>query len=323
MVESLPLGEKASTVLVLESALSDVLCIVGVFAMIQVITQGGVETGKLIGSVLSALVFAAVIGWLGGVGWLLVLGKVRDFPNTISSTVAYAFIVYGLAEFLGFSSAIAALTFGMSLTNTESLGLRRSKALNHDIATLTPIDTAFYREAVFLLKTYFFIYRGISIAFNGLLAVAVAAAMMAVVFAMRPALVRVVCIAPDDSVRDAAITSMLAPKGLAAAVLATLPLQYGIAGAEVIRVTTFMVVLVSISLCAGLVIAVRFEPAASFYARLFGRHAVRPPQDSPDDVDAGPPTLPGAAIEDPQDAWPENCSEPKQAGIAPSGETSR
>jgi potassium/hydrogen antiporter len=289
MVESLRLGEKASTVLVLESALTDVLCIVGVFAMIQVITQGGVAPGKLIGNVLSALVFAAVIGWLGGVGWLLVLGKVRDFPNTISSTVAYAFIVYGLAEFLGFSGAIAAMTFGMSLTNTEALGFRRFKALNHDIATLTPMDIAFYREAVFLLKTYFFIYLGISIAFTGLMPVVAATGMMVMVFAMRLALVRVVCVAPDHSVRDAAITSMLAPKGLAAAVLATLPMQYGIAGAEVIRDTTFMVVLVSISLCAALVIAIRFAPVLGLYERLLGRHSVRPLPDTPEKDAAAEP----------------------------------
>ena len=81
MVEALRLSEKPATVLVLESALTDVLCIVGVFALLQVYTQGGVEPGRLIGGVLAALIFAAVIGVLGGIGWLLVLGQVRGFPN--------------------------------------------------------------------------------------------------------------------------------------------------------------------------------------------------------------------------------------------------
>ena len=125
MVNALQLSEKNSTVLVLESALTDVLCIVGVFALLQIYTQGGVEPGRLIGSVLSALIFAAVIGVVGGIGWLLVLGKVRDFPNTISSTLAYVFIVYGATEFLGFSGAIAALALGITLTNFEKFGLHR------------------------------------------------------------------------------------------------------------------------------------------------------------------------------------------------------
>jgi len=74
MVEALRLSKKPATVLVLESALTDVLCIVGVFALLQVYTQGGVEPGRLVGGVLSALIFAAVIGVLGGIAiWLLVL----------------------------------------------------------------------------------------------------------------------------------------------------------------------------------------------------------------------------------------------------------
>jgi potassium/hydrogen antiporter len=77
MVSALRLSEKPATVLVRESALTDVLSIVGVFALLQIHTQGGVEPGKLVSSVLAALIFAAAIGVLGGIGWLLVLGKVR------------------------------------------------------------------------------------------------------------------------------------------------------------------------------------------------------------------------------------------------------
>jgi potassium/hydrogen antiporter len=74
-----------------------------------------------VGSVLSAMVFAAVIGAGGGAGWMLVLGRVRGFPNTISSTLAYVFIVYGATEFLGFSGAIAALSLGITLGNVKRI----------------------------------------------------------------------------------------------------------------------------------------------------------------------------------------------------------
>ena len=146
------LSEKPATVLVLESALTDVLCIVGVFALLQIYTQGGVDPGRLIGGVLSALIFAAVIGVVGGIGWLLVLGKVRDFPNTISSTLAYVFIVYGATEFLGFSGAIAALALGITLTNFQKFGLHRIPSIDSNIEPLNEMDLVFYREAVFLVK---------------------------------------------------------------------------------------------------------------------------------------------------------------------------
>ena len=53
--------------------------------------------------------------------------------------------------------------------------------------------------------------------------------------------------------RDLAITSMMAPKGLAAAVLATIPAQHGLAGGNEMRDITYTVVLMSIVLCAVLV----------------------------------------------------------------------
>jgi len=272
MVEALRLSEKPATVLVLESALTDVLCIVGVFALLQVYTQGGIEPGRLVGGVLAALIFAAVIGVLGGIGWLLVLGKVRDFPNTISSTLAYVFIVYGVTEQLGFSGAIAALTLGITMTNFEQFGLTRIQSLSSkSIEPLNEMDRVFYRESVFLLKTYFFVYLGISIHFGAVHLAFAAIIMTVLVFVMRTGLTRMVYRDPTYTLRDSAITSMMAPKGLAAAVLAGLPLQYGVAGGEIIRDTTYMVVLVSIALCALLVAAYPLSGVQRFYARALGK----------------------------------------------------
>ncbi len=280
MVNALRLSEKTSTVLVLESALTDVLCIVGVFALLQFYAQGGMAPGKLIGSVMASLIFAAVIGLMGGIGWLLVLGKVRDFPNTISSTLAYVFIVYGVTEILGFSGAIAALSLGVTLTNFEKLGLTRIKSLDKNIVPLNEIDLTFYREAVFLLKTYFFIYLGISIHFGAAQNALVAMAMVLLIYAVRMLLVRYVFRDPEFSLRDSAVTAMLAPKGLAAAVLAALPMQYGVSGGEVVRDVTYMVVLMSITLSALMVMSYPSARAQRYYARAVGKPliAAKPPE---------------------------------------------
>lgn len=271
MVGSLQMSEKPATVLVLESALTDVLCIVGVFALLQVYTQGGVEPGRLVGGVMAALVFAAAIGVLGGIGWLLVLGKVRDFPNTISSTLAYVFIVYGATEGLGFSGAIAALALGVTLTNFEKFGLTKFDRIDRHIVPLNDMDLTFYREAVFLLKTYFFVYLGISIHFGAVELAVVALAMVALIYVVRLMLTRFVFRDREYGLRDTAIVSMLAPKGLAAAVLATLPLQYGVAGGELIRDTTYMVVLVSITLTALLVMLYPVSTVQRGYGRILGK----------------------------------------------------
>jgi potassium/hydrogen antiporter len=281
MVSSLRLSEKPATVLVLESAMTDVLSIVGVFALLQFHMQGDVEPGRLVGTVLASLVFAAAIGVLGGIGWLLVLGKVRDFPNTISSTLAYVFIVYGVTQILGFSGAIAALALGVSLTNFQKFNLYRIPNVDKNIVPLNETDLAFYSEAVFLLKTYFFVYLGISIHFSDALLAISAISMVLMVYAMRLGLTRFIFRHPGYSLRDAAFTSMMAPKGLAAAVLATLPLESGVAGGEMIRDVTYMVVLVSITFTALLVMTYPNRFAQRLYARTLNKplpgHGARHP----------------------------------------------
>jgi len=279
MVKSLKMSDKPATVLVLESALTDVLSIVGVFALLQIHSHGDVEPGRLIGSVMAALVFAAMIGVMGGVGWLMVLSKMRDFPNTISSTLAYVFIVYGLTELLEFSGAIAALALGITLTNYEKLGLGRLSFLKDEqkLVPLNETDLSFYHEAVFLLKTYFFVYLGISINFGleEIYPAIAAISMVFMVYAMRLALTRHVYRDVNYSLRDTALTSLMAPKGLASAVLATLPLKYGVEGGDVIQDVAYMVVVFSITLTALLVIAYPSDFAQRVYA-----HTLRKPLDA-------------------------------------------
>ncbi len=93
LVKGLKLKEPVSTILILESALTDVLCIIFTIAFIQAALGEGSETGKLIGSIFSSLVVASVIGAIGGFVWLLFLDKVRQFPNTIFTTFAFILLL--------------------------------------------------------------------------------------------------------------------------------------------------------------------------------------------------------------------------------------
>ena len=139
------------------------------------------------------------------------------------------------------------------------------------------MDITFYREAVFLLKTYFFIYLGISIHFGAAEIAFAAISMVLLIYAMRMLLTRFVLRSPDFNLRDTAITAIMAPKGLAAAVLASLPLNYGVAGGETIRDVTYMVVLVSITLTALLVIAYPAPAIQRVFARSLGKTRETPP----------------------------------------------
>ena len=190
--------------------------------------------------------------------------------------MAWVFIVYGVTEYLGFSGAIAALAMGVALSNHERLGLDRLARRGIRVEPLNEQDLGFFREAVFLLKTYFFVYLGISVRFGETIVAVVALVMVAAIFLLRLLLTRVVFRAPEYGLRDTAVVSMMAPKGLAAAVLATLPLQAGIEGGELIRDLAYMVVLISIALTALLVIMLPWPSVQRLYARVLGKPAAAP-----------------------------------------------
>lgn len=270
MVKSLKVRERVSTLLILESALADVASIVLTFALVQAAQQGEVRVGMMIGQTVSSLVFAAAIGIAGGFGWLLVWERVRQLPSTIFTTLAGAFILYGAAELLGFSGAIAVMAFGVTLTNHQHFGLARFLS-GRSLTGVTPTESDFYLEIVFLLKTFFFVYLGISMRADDSTVLGVAVALTMVIYLGR--FVLAARLAPAAATRrEATIIAIMVPKGLAAAVLAGLPLEAGLANGELIQSVVYGIVLASIVLTA-LLVAVRdvfpFRPLFSAMMRKF------------------------------------------------------
>jgi potassium/hydrogen antiporter len=252
MIRSLLVKEPVYTVLILESALTDVLCIVFTFVALQAVTEAeSVAAGEVIWTIFRTLIFAAIIGVTGAVGWMLLLRWVRAYPNTLFTTLAFIFILYGIAEMAGLSGAITALAFGITLSNLPEI---RKKDENRSLIfhKINEQEKAFFSEMVFILKTFFFLYLGISLKFDSPLFYLAAMVFTAMVFLARIPITRISFYRTRDRA-SVMVASVMVPKGLAAAVLATLPAAYGVTGAESIRDFVFAVVLVSILFTALLI----------------------------------------------------------------------
>ncbi|MGE0633152.1 MAG: cation:proton antiporter [Pseudobdellovibrionaceae bacterium] len=246
MVQALKLSEKSSTILVLESALTDVICIVLSFSLLRAIEEKTFSYANVIGQIGLSLSIAVIIGIVGGALWLKLWPLVRRFPTTTFTTIAYAFIMYGATELFGLSGAIATLVFGFTITNIPDL---ISKI---EFPRMTDVERKFFQEIVFLLKTFFFVYLGISIQFSNYYLVFVAFLVVPIIYLARIFIVR--WVAPKEtSVRDASLASFLIPKGLAAAVLASLPKQYGLPEGGDIQLFVYSVIFFSILFTAVLV----------------------------------------------------------------------
>lgn len=249
LAAKLELEERSKTILLLESAFSDVLCIVMTIALLESIRSNDLRPGLIAGQVVASLVMACVIGATGAAFWSNFLARVRQLENSLFTTPAFVCIIFGLAELLGYSGAIAALAFGVVLGNVEALaGIRLSSPVFSRLkpVTLNATEEALFAELVFLLKTFFFVYIGLSVRFADWRYAAVGALLTAGFFVARILVVRGAL--PADVPRaDASVAAVMVPKGLAAAVLAALPLQAGLACGAVVQDVVYAVVLCSIA----------------------------------------------------------------------------
>lgn len=168
MLQGLNIKSNLYSVLTLESALTDVFCIVFALTIIEIHRFGGLALQSLISQIFALFAVAAALGIIAAYAWLNLQKHVFKEQNYMV-TIAYICILYVVTEFVQGSGAIAALFFGLTLNNTKSLQTivnnitnRRKKGVN----AVSRNEEFFYKQVSFLLKTLFFVYIGILINFS-------------------------------------------------------------------------------------------------------------------------------------------------------------
>ena len=260
LVRQMRVSDKTRVTLTLESAISGVLCIVIALAFIEGYKLGNISVESRLGRVLASVLMALVIGTIGGIVWSSFMDRVRKLQNSMFLTPAFVFVIYGVAELLGYSGAITTLSFGLVLGNPEYFEMSFLKKLR--LRNMTPLqenEKSFFKEFVFILKTYFFVYIGICIPFSNPVALAYGTIIAASLFVVRFILITIV--GRKNTPDDRLAVSIMIPKGLVSAVLASMPEQVNnaagctiIPGAETIKHITYSVIFCSIIICSLLVL---------------------------------------------------------------------
>ncbi len=270
MVKQLRMGEKNQTILFLESAISDVLCLVVGLAVLEGMKLGALNVTDVFSKMWKAFLFAALLGIAGGFLWSIVLKLVRGIKNSMFTTLAFVFILYGIIEMMGLNGGIAALSFGIILGNSDVINKNRvfKKIFSFDTTSLNISEKNFFSELVFLLQTYFFVYVGICIQFGNILTYGVGLLIVILIILFRPLSIKLFT-NKSTKIKDVAIMSVMAPKGLVPAVLASLPLQQNLMNIDgaTIQDLGYSIVLFSIVICSILVIIVSKDPL--FFTKMF------------------------------------------------------
>jgi NhaP-type Na+/H+ or K+/H+ antiporter len=196
------------------------------------------------------------------------LNKIHFIKNAIFTTPAFVFIIYGVVEILGFSGPIAALAFGVTIGNIETIRIPifRTATMKEPVG-LNETEKVFFSEVAFLLKTFFFIYLGISLELITSWFIILALIFTIVAFILRIPAVKV-SIRKAIPEKDLSVMAVMVPKGLAAVVLASIPMQEGIVGGDIIKNITYGIIVFSIIFTSILVLLLEKTPLPNLYAKI-------------------------------------------------------
>ncbi|MBI2173377.1 MAG: cation:proton antiporter [Candidatus Aenigmarchaeota archaeon] len=251
IVGKLRIKENIRTILTLESIITDPLVIVVSIVLVNAIVGNGF--GTPVKDVLSAFSIGGMIGILAGFVWVFVLDKLKGKPFDYMLTIAVLFLIYVFVESSGGSGAIAALFFGLIIGNSKifSSMLRFKKKFSVDSVFLT-----FQNEISFFIRSFFFVFLGIIITVNYAYII-YGIAIAAILFVTRLVAVELSCIRMKTSSYEKNMMRIMAPRDLTAAVVAQLPLIYGMKNAAAFSNITFVVIVVTVIFTSLLTIVLK------------------------------------------------------------------
>jgi len=225
IVKKMRIREETKAMLVMESVISDVIVIVVAITLMSVIALGDFNAVDVAREIAVKFVVAGVIGLLAGIGWLFVLQRLQNQPLSYMITVAALFLVAGFVEVdpINSSSAVAALMFGLAIGNRRFVK-RWLTSVSLRLSTDEHIHE-FHSEISFFVRTFFYVYLGLLFRFSTFetihLALGIGIIVIIVIVRRMTSLLASRLGNLDKADADALFSMM--PRGLAAAVLATMP----------------------------------------------------------------------------------------------------
>ena len=238
MTAGIRMKDDAKTLLSLESVLTDPITIVVSMALIGLMVPVHTTFSSPIQGIMSAFSIGIVVGLFAGMIWLYVLDKIKNKPFDYMVTLGMLFLIYAGVEYTGGSGAVAALFFGLVLGNgrTFSKILRFKK--DYSVAEYL---RKFQSEITFFIRAFFFVFLGLIATINityllyGLI-------ITAILVVVRLIAVRISVIRMEIGALERKIAYGMAPRGLAAAVLAQLAVTYNVPGSEIFTSLIFIVI---------------------------------------------------------------------------------
>lgn len=240
LVRQIHVSEETKSMLSFESALTDILSTIVAFIMFEAVLSGHFDI-NLLGVTFGKAVSVGLLLGLGvGIPWMYVTTKLSNAQHSYMLTLGILFVLFFLARSFGESGALTALVFGLMLGNRYRL----SRYLRFKLPDISNDDTM-HNQLTFLVRSFFFVFVGLLASFGKIEYIIFGIVATLVIYFGRTFVTKI-SLTKKFSQLDSKVTSVMIPRGLAAAVLATFPLTLGLPNAEAYPEIVFFIILASV-----------------------------------------------------------------------------
>jgi len=234
LVQKIHISDDAKSMLSFESALTDIFAVIIAFVLFEAMLSGEFSLDLLGVTIGKAIMVGLVLGLGVGIPWMFVISKLKNAQHGM------IFLLFFLATSFGESGALTALVFGLMLGKKTYF----SRLLKIKFPEDT-IDNSLHSQVTFLVRSFFFVFVGLLASFTQIEYVIFGVIAAIAIYVGRILITKTV-LARGFSKLDKKVTSVMIPRGLAAAVLATFPLSMGLPNAEAYPQIIFFVVITSV-----------------------------------------------------------------------------
>lgn len=241
------LAQRISNLVSLESALTDVLCVVVTVACIEIMVSGSTDSSAAAATLGRSFGIGLGSGVLVGMVSLLFLRMLKRSEYAYPALLGALLILYVVVGSLGGSAALAILAVAVLVGNAPSLG--KVFGLTDD-ARLGQGVQHVHTQLAFIIKSFFFTFIGAMLGPPVTLMV-IGALLAVVLLLVRIPVTWFSTLAGHFSPGARALVAITLPRGMAAGVLAMLPHHGGVPDTESFPVVAFSAVVVTIMLFAG------------------------------------------------------------------------
>jgi len=236
---------RVARILEVESSATDALSVIVTMVLIDLIVSGNADISRPFIALGRQLGVGVALGLIAAALLIPGIPSMRDKPHGYTVFLASMLALYGVTELFMGNGAMAVLVASLLIGNASSIVPRLFSGARGLEFSATETTRVMQDQMAFLIKSFFFFLIGLMFPTDWK-QISLAAVGVLLLVAMRVPAVMLSTRSMALGRKEFWFLSAAIPRGLAAGVLATLPMQYGIPGAQNLAPAIFAVIVLSV-----------------------------------------------------------------------------